>query len=116
MLPSAGCPGSLARPPVARIRLEPAVIPEGDGFRTVVTLDGTGSCDECDAANCPLAFEWSFEQSDARVEPGDALTSPVVRVRFAGTSPPQVLLRVRAPDGRGAEAFARVALTLTRDR
>lgn len=110
----AGCPLGTDPAPVAVIVAAPDTLVQRDYWATVVTLDGRGSRDPIsrDGAAGALRFEWLFDDPGVRFEAGTLPTDPLVRVRFEGTSPPGVTLRVRTTDGRAAESFVRLALTL----
>ena len=105
-----GCGADLARPPVARIAIDPPCIEEGDGYRTGVTLDGRGSEDDLVAVPSRLQFEWQWDDPTARVDQGGPHDA-VVHLRFAGAVSPMVRLTVRTDDGREASREARVELT-----
>jgi hypothetical protein len=94
---------------VARIRATPSTVPEGDGHRTVITLDGRGSEDP---AEPPAGLSWRWSLGDEVQLREGALDAPTLRVTLPGRSPSEVTLRVRTTDGREATARARVALTL----
>ncbi|RMH21383.1 MAG: PKD domain-containing protein [Gemmatimonadetes bacterium] len=98
-------PGPSNRPPVARVSASPQTVPQNDGNRTVVRLDGSASSDP---DGDPLSFQWDVP-SGTFVN-GTGPTSPVADVTFPGVAPYTVTLTVS--DGRGASASAQVTIQL----
>ncbi|MCA9538025.1 MAG: hypothetical protein KC620_04020 [Myxococcales bacterium] len=72
--------------PVARFTIAPTRIPERDGFNSTVVLDASAS------TGGQLVYQWQVP--GARVV-GGALDEPVLRVRYSGSAPANVILTVR---------------------
>ena len=104
------CATDLARRPVARVRLDPPAVAEGDGYATAVTLDGTASRDDFEDPGAPLGYAWAADDPAARFE--GSTHEGRVRVRVSGQTPVAFRLTVRTPDGRAASVEARLGLTL----
>lgn len=112
----AACGVEDGRPPVARISLDPAAIPEHDDFRTPVTLDGTASDDPIDDPDGldPLEFTWEIHGDEFRFEPGSDARDPAPVILLRGNTPATVRLTVTDVDGRSTTAERRIALTVLR--
>jgi hypothetical protein len=110
----AGCAVEDGRPPLARIDLAPAAIPENDGFQTAVTLDGTASADPIDDpdGSARLGFRWEIVGDEVRFEPGSRTTDPAPVVRFRGDRPATIRLTVTDADGLDSTATAYMQLTV----
>ena len=111
----AACQPEEGRPPLARIELSPAAIPEHDGFETVVTLDGTLSADPVDDPDGAerLDYHWEILGDEFDLEPGSDEGDDVVEVRFRGDRPATITLTVTDADGLDARATAYLQLTVT---
>jgi hypothetical protein len=110
-----GCvPVDDGRPPLARIDIVPAAIPENDGFETAVTLDGTMSADPIDDPDGSdrLDFRWEILGDEVRFEAGSDESDPAPVVRFRGDRPATVRLTVTDGDGLDASTTAYVQLTV----
>ena len=114
LLTLAACEAEDGRPPVARIAVEPAAIPEHDNFATAITLDGTASDDPIDDPDglAPLAFAWKISGDEARFEPGSHADDPVVVVRLRGDTPATLQLTVTDEDGRSTAAIRQMTLSV----
>jgi len=75
----------------AVVRVTPPTIRRGDAHETLVTLDGRASVGE------GLTYTWTIP--DARLEGGDTLEQPLVRVRLPGSADHPFSLTVRNEDG-----------------
>ncbi len=78
--------------PVARVSVDPARIPRDDAFGTLVTLDASASTGNA------LSFRWTAP--GARLEPGETLDGPVLRLRYDGSHAAEVQLEVSNPAGQ----------------
>jgi hypothetical protein len=109
-----GCQIEEGRPPIARIDLVPAAIPEHDGFETVVTLDGTMSADPVDdpEGSEPLEYHWEILGDDFELEPGADEDESAPTVRFRGDRPAAITLTVTDSDGLDASATTYLQLTV----
>ncbi len=87
-----------AAPPTAVVTVTPRRIARNDAFTTVVTLDASSSM------GAGLSYAWVIP--DGRLEVGSTLTSPVVRVRFAGDVDAPWSVRVRNGGGESATSGA----------
>ena len=92
-------------PPVALVSVDPAVVPEGDDNRTVVTLDGS---DSSDPDGDPIGFLWVA--TDGTYVEGTTPNSEVARVTFPGVAPYAIELTVTDPGGATGRASATVGL------
>jgi hypothetical protein len=110
-----GCTVPDGRPPLARIEITPAAIPEDDNFETVVTLDGTLSADPVDDPDGsePLEFRWKIIGDEFELEGDSRDTDPAPELRFRGDRPATIELTVVDADGLDASATAYVQLTVT---
>jgi hypothetical protein len=110
----AGCTVPDGRPPLARIEISPAAIPEDDGFETLVVLDGTASADPVDDPDGsePLEFRWTIIGDDFELESGSRDTDRAPEIRFRGDRPATIELTVVDADGLDASATAYVQLTV----
>jgi hypothetical protein len=108
------CSATEGHPPVARIIAEPQAIPERDEFQTDVVLDGSTSSDPIDDPDAarPLAYEWSFTNDDAELQPGSGAFEPIVTVRFRGARPPTIRLTVTDEDGQATTVTRQLQLTV----
>lgn len=109
-----GCQIEEGRPPIARIDLVPAAIPEHDGFETVVTLDGTMSADPVDDPEGTerLDYRWEILVDDFELEPGSDADDSVPEVRFRGDRPAAITLTVTDVDGLDSTVTAYLQLTV----
>ena len=100
-------------PPVARIGAAPRAIPEGDAFRTPVTLDATASADPIDdpEGKRPLSYEWHIVGDEFRLQEG-TLRSAQVTLTLVGDHPATVQLTVTDEDGRSSTAQEQLQLTV----
>lgn len=105
----AACASPDPRPPVARIRLDPAFIAFGEPAS--VTLDGSSSRDDLDDPDASRGFTWSWDDDGAAIEEG-TVNSDVLRVRFTGRFATTITLVVTDEDGNEGSVFARLGLTL----
>jgi hypothetical protein len=100
-------------PPVARIAVTPAYIPQNDAFQTAIGLDGTHSADEIDdpAAARPLRFQWGIGGA-FRLQDG-ALDAPALTILLAGDRPVPITLAVTdSDDGLAARATVMIGISL----
>jgi len=109
----AGCTLEDARPPLARIDVTPAAIPENDDFQTEVVLDATRSADPIDDPDGsePLEIRWEIIGDEARYASGDGETDLTPTLTFRGDQP--ATIRLTVIDGDGLEATATEHLQLT---
>lgn len=110
-----GClPADEGRPPLARIDIVPAAIPENDGFDTAVTLDGRASADPIDDPDGSerLDYRWEILGDEVRFEAGSDESDAAPVVRFRGDRPATVRLTVTDSDGLDATTTAYVQLTV----
>ena len=110
----AACQVEEGRPPIARIDLVPAAIPEHDGFETVVLLDGSSSADPVDdpESSEALGYRWEILGDDFEMEPGDDENDSAPAVRFRGDRPPSITLTVTDVDGLDSTVTAYLQLTV----
>lgn len=108
------CQVEEGRPPIARIDLVPAAIPEHDGFETVVTLDGTMSADPVDDPEAAerLRYHWEILGDDFELEPGDDTEDSAPAVRFRGDRPAGITLTVTDVDGLDSTVTTYLQLTV----
>lgn len=83
--------------PIAQIAADPTLVPRGDGFRTVVRLDASGSTDP---DGDTLSFSWVVP--NGRFENGTTATDAVIEVTFPGTRPYTVTVTVSDGDAEDA--------------
>lgn len=115
LLPLAGgCTLDDARPPIARIDVTPAAIPENDDFQTEVVLDASRSADPIDDPDGSEALEvrWEIVGDEARFASGDDETDPTPTLTFRGDQPATILLTVTDGDGLEATAVEHLQLTV----
>ncbi|GEM_PF-7038616 len=89
-------------PPTAAFTFSPPSVPRGDGFRTIVSFDSSGS------TGIRLRYSWRIQS--ARFENGTSSTSALPQVTFPGVRPYSVRLTVTDAAGREAMAAGRVPL------
>lgn len=114
LLAAAGCAEVEGRPPLARIDLVPAAIPENDNFQTAVTLDGSRSADPVDdpGTTTRLSYRWTIEGDEARFAAGSDASDVAPVVTFRGQRPATIVLTVTDRDGLDASATAYLQLTV----
>jgi len=112
----AACGLDEGRPPVARIQIDPAAIPEHDNFATSVTLDGTASDDPIDDPDGlgALDLSWEIVGDEYHLEPGSQLDEEMVMLRFRGDTPATIRLTVTDQDGLSNVAERQVTLSVAR--
>jgi hypothetical protein len=109
-----GCTLADARPPIARIDVAPAAIPENDGFQTEVVLDASRSADPIDdpEGDESLEIRWEIIGDEARYASGDGATDPTPTLTFRGDQPATIRLTVTDADGLEATATEHLQLTV----
>ncbi len=113
-----GCALDDGRPPLARIDVVPAAIPENDGFQTEVVLDASRSADPIDDPDGsePLAVRWEIIGDEARYASGDEafliLGDLTPTLTFRGDQPATIRLTVTDADGLEATATEHLQLTV----
>jgi hypothetical protein len=109
-----GCTLADARPPIARIDLTPAAIPENDDFQTEVVLDASRSADPIDDPEGAerLDVRWEIIGDEARFASGDGATDATPTVTFRGDAPATIRLTVTDADGLEATAVEHLQLTV----
>jgi hypothetical protein len=109
-----GCRIEDGRPPVARIALLPPAIPENDGFRTAVTLDGSASSDAALDAEAATALDYAWRVLGDEYQPPDAdLGAPAPTLRFRGDTPATIELTVTDAEGLSGTARLRLQLSVS---
>ncbi len=92
--------------PTAQVTASPENVPAGDGNRTVVTLDASGSSDPDGDA---LTFSWTVPSGT--FVGGTTASDAIVQVTFPGTAPYRVTVTIN--DGNGGNDSAEVTVGLT---
>jgi hypothetical protein len=110
-LTTLSCQAPAGRAPVVRFSATPKYVPLGDGYTTVVTLDGTLSKDEIDDPEGlrPLRFRWELDDPAPQVVQG-GLAEPTVQVKLQGDRPTTVILTVVDEDGQSASRTGSVGV------
>ena len=101
------------RAPVVRIVLDPPFIPEGDGYQTTVTADGSTSADPFDDPEGVTTFlyHWTIDDSGAMPTPNP--DSARIEFRVAGARPTAIHLEVVDADGRRTTGTVNLGLTIS---
>jgi hypothetical protein len=106
------CSSETGHLPIARISVDPAYVPLGDGYATDVVLDGSGSSDPVDDPNGaqPLLYQWVVDDDHATILP-DARAARVT-VRIAGDHPVRVTLTIADGSDDKTSASAIIGVTV----
>jgi len=102
------------RAPIVRIVLQPAFVPEGDGYQTVVSADGSTSADPFDDpdATRALLYHWTIDDEDDRARPLPTADTARVEFRVGAARPTTIHLEVIDGDGRSATGAAQLGLSI----
>lgn len=102
------------RAPIVRIVLQPAFVPEGDGYQTVVSADGSTSADPFDDpdATRTLLYRWTIGDDDDRARPLPDADAARVEFRVGAARPTTIQLEVIDGDGRSATGSAQLGLSI----
>lgn len=112
------CGSAPPDPPSVVVVADPPAVCLGDGFRTVVTLDGSRSRPRltlvpvpATADDPPLAYTWSLSGAEHRVVEG-GVHEPILKVTTSGDRPLHATLIARSAGGGEASTTLSVAVTL----